>query len=139
MIRAALVLAFGFAAPVAGQQVEIFPREEDAPRASVETPGPRAVRGDGAVLRGLDKISGEVEDVTLPNGGQVSLGRLEISLRECRFPAGNPAGDAWAYLAIREAGRAEPIFSGWMIASSPALNALDHARYDVWVLRCTTS
>jgi hypothetical protein len=139
MIRAALALAFAFAAPVAGQQIEIFPRDEEAPRAMIETPGPRAARGTGAVLRGLDKISGEVEDVTLPNGGQVSLGRLEIALRECRYPAGNPAGDAWAYLAIREAGRTEAIFSGWMVASSPALNALDHARYDVWVLRCSTS
>ena len=96
-------------------------------------------RGTGAVLRGLDKISGAVEDVRLVNGAQVSLGRLEISLRECRYPEGDPSGDAWAYLVIREAGIAEPIFGGWMTAASPALNALDHARYDVWVLRCITS
>jgi hypothetical protein len=31
-----------------------------------------------------------------------------------------------------------PVFSGWMIASSPALNAMDHPRYDVWLLRCQT-
>ncbi|MCW8843320.1 MAG: DUF2155 domain-containing protein, partial [Rhodobacteraceae bacterium] len=31
-----------------------------------------------------------------------------------------------------------PLFQGWMIASSPALSALDHPRYDVWVLRCKT-
>ncbi len=30
-------------------------------------------------------------------------------------------------------------FSGWMIASSPALNALDNPRYDVWLLRCNNS
>ena len=35
-------------------------------------------------------------------------------------------------------GADQPVFSGWMIASSPALNALDHARYDVWVMRCKT-
>ena len=29
-----------------------------------------------------------------------------------------------------------PLFSGWMLASSPALSALDHPRYDVWVLSC---
>jgi hypothetical protein len=98
-----------------------------------------AERGTGAVLRGLDKISGAVEDVTLVNGARVSLGRLEIRLQECRYPAGNPAGDAWAFLEISEDGRAAPVFRGWMIASSPALNPLDHARYDVWVLRCTTS
>jgi hypothetical protein len=97
-----------------------------------------AERGTGAVLRGLDKISGAVEDVRLVNGARVSLGRLEIRLGECRYPAGNPAGDAWAFLEIAEEGRAEAVFRGWMIASSPALNPLDHARYDVWVLRCTT-
>ncbi len=30
------------------------------------------------------------------------------------------------------------IFSGWMFASSPALNALEHAVYDVWVIDCKT-
>ena len=29
-----------------------------------------------------------------------------------------------------------PVFSGWMFASSPALSALEHAVYDVWVLDC---
>ncbi len=31
------------------------------------------------------------------------------------------------------------LFSGWMLASAPALNAMDHPRYDVWALRCITS
>ncbi len=30
------------------------------------------------------------------------------------------------------------IFRGWMFASSPALNALEHPVYDVWVINCTT-
>jgi hypothetical protein len=28
------------------------------------------------------------------------------------------------------------LFEGWLIASAPALNAMDHPRYDVWALRC---
>ena len=32
----------------------------------------------------------------------------------------------------------EPVFVGWMIATSPALSAMDHPRYDVWVLNCVT-
>jgi hypothetical protein len=28
------------------------------------------------------------------------------------------------------------LFSGWMFASNPALNALDHPVYDVWVIDC---
>ncbi len=30
------------------------------------------------------------------------------------------------------------IFRGWMFASSPALNALEHPVYDVWVISCAT-
>lgn len=93
----------------------------------------------GAVLRGLDKISGEVNDMTLAAGETVEFGRLDVELGECRYPADNPAGDAFAYLVIRQEGIEGPIFEGWMIASSPALSALDHPRYDVWLLRCSTS
>ena len=32
----------------------------------------------------------------------------------------------------------KPVFSGWMLSTSPALSAMDHSRYDVWVLRCLT-
>ncbi|MEM6373726.1 MAG: DUF2155 domain-containing protein [Pseudomonadota bacterium] len=93
----------------------------------------------GVVLRGLDKISGSVVDITLPAGRTVQFNRLNITLTECRYPAGNPSGNAYAGLQITEIGREGVVFSGWMIASAPALSALEHARYDVWVLRCTTS
>lgn len=95
--------------------------------------------GNGAVLRALDKLNAKVSDITLSNGARETMGLIEVSLRECRYPKGNPSGDAYAFLTIREAGVAEPVFRGWMVASSPALNPLDHPRYDVWVLRCTTS
>lgn len=29
------------------------------------------------------------------------------------------------------------LFSGWMLASKPAISALDHPVYDVWVIDCT--
>ena len=95
--------------------------------------------GNGAVLRGLDKLTGKATDIEILSGQSVQFGRIEIALRECRYPEGNRAGDAFAFLTVREAGEAEPVFRGWMVASSPALNAMDHQRYDVWVLRCMTS
>ena len=97
----------------------------------------RATRAEGAVLRGLDRVNGQFEDYELQAGGTAALGPLSITLLECRYPADNPAGDAFAHLNI--AAGAETLFRGWMLASSPALNAMDHPRYDVWVLRCTTS
>ncbi|MEL5877749.1 DUF2155 domain-containing protein [Cereibacter sphaeroides] len=98
----------------------------------------RTGEGIGALLRWLDKMSGETADVELQRGQSAVSGHLTIELDECRFPAGDPASDAYAHLTIRDSRAAEPVFDGWMIASSPALSALDHPRYDVWLLRCTT-
>lgn len=93
----------------------------------------------GAVLRALDKLTGSSSDLPMAAGSVVELGRLQVRLRGCRYPTGNPAGDAFASVEIRETGQDSPVFDGWMIASAPALSALDHAQYDVWVIRCTTS
>lgn len=95
--------------------------------------------GTGATLRALDKLNARVYDLTIATGQSADLGLMEVQLGECRYPRGNPSGNAYAFVTIREAGVPQPVFSGWMVASSPALNPLNHARYDVWVLRCTTS
>ena len=97
----------------------------------------RTVTSDGVVLRGVDKLDGTVEELPIPAGVPLVFGGLSLTLKECRYPEDNPSGDAFAFLTIDEQG--VEIFSGWMIGSSPALNALDHQRYDVWVLRCKTS
>ncbi len=92
-----------------------------------------------AILRGLDKVDGSLTDLEMATGESRDYGRLQITLGECRYPKGNPSGNAYAHLTIHEGdAQAPPIFAGWMIAKTPALNALDHARYDVWVLRCKT-
>lgn len=90
----------------------------------------------GAVLRGLDTANGQIQDIEIAVGATARFERLEITLRECRYPSENPASDAFAYVILRDIREAKPRFEGWMIAASPALSALDHPRYDVWVLRC---
>lgn len=92
--------------------------------------------GTAAVLRALDTISGKVEDIELAVGETTVFERLMISLRDCRYPQGNVEGEAFAFLSIRDVREERARFAGWMMASSPALNALEHPRYDVWVLRC---
>jgi hypothetical protein len=94
--------------------------------------------GTGAALRGLDKINGDTVDMMLATGESAELGNLEVTLGECRYPAGDAASDAFAYITVRDPRSNQPVFEGWMIASSPALNAVEHQRYDVWVLRCRT-
>lgn len=114
MIRAALCLML-MASPLAAQDT---------------------VRAQSAMLRGLDKVSGRTTDLPLQIGQAVRYGRLEIRLGECRYPAGDPSSDAFAQLTITDLRQNASVFSGWMIASSPALSALDDARYDVWVMSC---
>ncbi|NIZ14535.1 DUF2155 domain-containing protein [Phaeobacter sp. HF9A] len=98
-----------------------------------------AESGNLVSLRGLDKVNGKSIDVDLQTGASAEVFGLLVTLRECRYPAENPTGDAFAYLTIRDPDGGQVFFDGWMIASSPALNALDHRRYDVWVLRCKST
>lgn len=139
MIRLAFLLA-AFAGPALAQQIVTSPIDgstaiiEDVPANDV-----RALTAEGVELKGLDKVSGEVADLELRVGETAPVGRLEVTLGECRYPEDNPAGEGYAWLTIRDAVRDTVVFDGWMVASSPALNALDHPRYDVWVIRCTTA
>ena len=152
-MRAALLLCLGLLPGIAAAQTfgltpsddqggfiidpATRPRFDDTPRETVQYT--RVASAPQALLRGLDKISGEVTDLPLSVGNSVRFGRLEIALEDCRYPVDNPSGDAFAYVVIRADGMSRPAFQGWMIASSPALSALDHPRYDVWVMRCSVS
>jgi hypothetical protein len=90
----------------------------------------------GGALRFLDKLTSATGDVTLDRGQSAKFGRLLVRLESCRYPAANPSADSEAFLTIVEETTGQELFSGWMLASSPALSALDHPRYDVWVLSC---
>ena len=109
-----------------------------APVRPRSVPVVRTAEAPGAVLRGLDKVTGAVTDVDLDVGGSARVGRLDVRLGACRYPVDNPSGDAFARLEI-DAGGEAPAFAGWMVASAPALSALDHPSYDVWVIRCRMS
>jgi hypothetical protein len=107
------------------------------PAAAQEEPqGPEFTDSDGASLRFLDKLTNETGDVTLSLGQAAKFEKLLVQLDSCRYPTGNPASDAEAHLTVIEETSKTQLFSGWMLASSPALSALDHPRYDVWVLGC---
>ena len=99
----------------------------------------KAKSATGVRLKGLDKVSGDATDLELSVGETAAVGRIEVTLGECRYPEDNPTGEGYAWLTIRDPSRETLLFEGWMVASSPALNALDHPRYDVWVIRCTTA
>ncbi|HMS94920.1 MAG TPA: DUF2155 domain-containing protein [Tabrizicola sp.] len=118
----ALPLALCFAFPALAQ-------DEDGAQ-------PEFTDSDGAELRFLDKLTSDTGDVSLGLGQSAKFGRLIVQLNQCRYPTANPASDAQAHLTIVDEATGAVSFSGWMLASSPALSALDHPRYDVWVLAC---
>jgi len=66
----------------------------------------------------------------------MGFGPLRILMSDCRYPKGNPNGDAYVGLTITDSNSSSAVFQGWMVASSPALNAMDHPRYDVWAINC---
>ncbi len=94
--------------------------------------------GSGALLRALDKTLAQSRDIDLQTGEATRLGRINVEMLECRYPEGDPNSDAFAHMRISD-DQGGTLFDGWMVASSPALIAFDHPRYDVWVLRCNTS
>jgi hypothetical protein len=92
-----------------------------------------------AVLQALDKVTARVSRIEAPIGETVRFGTLDIVARTCNQRPADEAPDTTAFLQIADTppdqGRAV-VFSGWMWANSPALNALEHAVYDVIVLGC---
>lgn len=114
-----------FSIPVPFQEIELQPVMSDVSQT--------------ALLRGLDRINGTVEDIFLSVGETAVYERLEVTLMACRYPRGDINSDAFAQLIIRDIREDAPKFIGWMFSSSPALSALDHPRYDVWVLSCQSS
>lgn len=97
-----------------------------------------------AVLQGLDKITARISPIFATLGLPTYFGSLEIVVRTCRETPPTEPPESAAFLEVRElppnaADRdqePEILFSGWMFASSPAVSALEHAVYDVWLVDC---
>lgn len=94
---------------------------------------------NGVVLQGLDKITARVSTIEAPIDKAVRFGSLEITALACDKKPPEELPESAAYLVIRDIRPDEgpvKLFRGWMFASSPALSALEHPVYDIWVLDC---
>lgn len=93
-------------------------------------------------LRALDKITGKASIITAPLNKPVQYATLTITARTCYSTPASETPETSAFLQIQDhrPDQAErKVFSGWMYASSPGLNSLQHPLYDVWVISCMTS
>ena len=95
----------------------------------------------GVVLGGLDKIAARTARFEADINQQVFYNTLIVTARTCKTRPPEEPPESAAYIDIQERkpdGTTANIFSGWMFASSPALNALEHPVYDIWVISCKT-
>lgn len=134
---AALSGGLALAAP---QPQVLPPAPARMPEVTDAVPDAKGVRRM-VILRGLDKTTGRAIDVAAPAGMPVRFGTLTITARYCYTVPPEEPPETNAFLQIDDGRPGETpkrVFSGWMFASTPALSALEHAVYDVWVINCRT-
>jgi hypothetical protein len=94
-----------------------------------------------AVLQALDKVTARVKRLQVKVGQDATFGTLSVKVDTCRKAPPEDPPESAAFLEItdkKSSGPAQKVFSGWMFASSPALSAMDHPVYDIWVVDCAS-
>ena len=100
--------------------------------------------GTIVVLRGLDKVTARTRDFEVEIGETAQFGALSITAQYCRKRPPEETPEIYAFFEVVDRrtdgfgvdAEGETIFSGWMFASRPAQNPLEHAVYDFWVIDC---
>ena len=126
------------APPAGGQR----PQPASLPPPNNETvvePPPNKIANPTAVFSGLDKITGRIISFDVAINETVRFGALQVTPRACysRPPTEAPTTDGFIEVdELTLQGEIKRIFSGWMFAASPGLNAVEHPIYDVWLTDC---
>ncbi|BCW89557.1 hypothetical protein sos41_27230 [Alphaproteobacteria bacterium SO-S41] len=92
------------------------------------------------IMGGLDKITARTVKIIAPVGVTVRFKKLLITPRTCYVRPPEETPETSVFVEVSEptpqGEGLQRLFSGWMFASSPGLNALEHPVYDVWVVGC---
>ena len=94
-----------------------------------------------AQFSGIDKITGKIIKFDVYIDETVQFGALQITPRVCYSRADNAAPGSNTFVEVEEITldrKIQRIFTGWMFADSPGLNAVEHPVYDVWLAACKT-
>ncbi|NKB51224.1 MAG: DUF2155 domain-containing protein [Rhizobiaceae bacterium] len=92
-----------------------------------------------AVFSGIDKITGERHTFDVYVDETVKFGQLEITPRVCYSRPATEEPKTTSFLEVDEITldrRIRRLFTGWMFAESPGLNAIEHPVNDVWLVTC---
>ena len=104
----------------------------------VEPPATK-ITNPTAVFSGLDKITGRIISFDVAINETVRFGALEVTPRACYSRPPTEAPNTDGFIEVDELtlqGELKRIFTGWMFAASPGLNAVEHPIYDVWLTDC---
>lgn len=99
----------------------------------------QAVQNPLAVFAGLDKITGRITTFEIPVNEVRRFGALNVYPRICNSRPPTEEPKTTSFVQVDENlvnGGTRRIFSGWMLAESPGLNAVEHPVYDVWLIGC---
>ena len=93
-----------------------------------------------ASFSGLDKITGRITNFDVYIDETVQFGALQITPRVCYTRPPTETQRTSVFVEVDQVslkgGAPDRIFTGWMFADSPALNAIDHPIYDIWLVDC---
>ncbi len=92
-----------------------------------------------AVFSGLDKITGRITTLSVPVNTTKRFGALFVTPRACHTRPVTEEPRTMAFVEVDEHkadGGRRRIFTGWMNAESPGLNAVEHPVFDVWLTGC---
>jgi hypothetical protein len=95
-----------------------------------------------AEFAGIDKITGRIITFDVYIDETVQFGALQVTPRVCysRPKEEEPKTDSFVEVdEITLDRKIRRIFTGWMFAESPGLNAVEHPVYDVWLKGCKES
>ncbi|RUX92820.1 DUF2155 domain-containing protein [Mesorhizobium sp. M7D.F.Ca.US.004.03.1.1] len=112
---------------------------EPAAPAPAPPAGANRVTNPVAEFAGIDKITGRIITFDVYIDETVQFGALQVTPRVCysRPQTEEPKTDSFVEVdEITLDRKIRRIFTGWMFAESPGLNAVEHAVYDVWLKEC---
>lgn len=92
-----------------------------------------------AQMQAMDKITGKVSVIDVPVNGDVKFGSFSIVVRACKTRPPEETPENFAFVDVvdnYDGDKPVNIFRGWMMSSTPGLNAVEHPIYDVWLLKC---
>ncbi len=92
-----------------------------------------------AIFAALDKVTARISKFEVPLNSTVRFGSLKVTPRVCysRPPTEQPKTTSFVEVEEVQLDSSEKrLFSGWMFAESPGLNAVEHPVFDVWLTKC---